>query len=51
MKLKKLTKGKVKINYLLIEGTLDLNSKYFKTLNHRNRIFPKFGNDGCSTKY
>ena len=31
MKLKKLTKGKVKINYLLIEGTLDLNSKYFKT--------------------
>ena len=31
MKLKKVTEGKTEIDYLLIEGTLDLNSQYFKT--------------------
>ena len=30
MKLKKVTEGKTEIDYLLIEGTLDLNSQYFK---------------------
>ena len=29
MKLKKITQDKVKIDYLLIEGFLDINSKYF----------------------